>query len=243
MGTVEIYPPSPNWFQASCCAVQQGVLAYAARERIVFMDVATGHVVRMLGSDCGPTAARAAAVALAEHGGRLIAACAHENGAVRLWDAGTGTVLLCGTAAADTPLTSCALCCGSMLIPPLAAVQHHKRLNNKEEQHDTQSSCAHRTLRLCVRAHAMRGTLQQLQQTALQRSSLCALSVHPQSCVASQRLTARAQSRTHNGRVTLPLAPCSLPSPPAIAFESSKLRTSFNNNSSLKKLNKHHQWL
>lgn len=110
MGTVEIYPPSPNWFQASCCAVQQGVLAYAARERVVLMDVATGHVVRMLGSDCGPTAARAAAVALAEHGGRLIATCAHENGAVRLWDAAAGTVLLCGTAAADTPLTSCALC-------------------------------------------------------------------------------------------------------------------------------------
>ena len=107
MGTVEVYPPSPNWFQASCCAVLHGVLAYAARERVVLLDIATGHVLRQLGGD---VSARAAAVALAQHGAHTVAAAAHENGAVRLWDARTGAVLLTGAAATDTPLTACALC-------------------------------------------------------------------------------------------------------------------------------------
>ena len=176
METVEVYPPSPNWFQASCCAVVHGVLAYAARERVVLMDVATGHVVRQLGGGDGvlpAAAARVAAVALAEHSGRLVAACAHENGAVRLWDARAGTVLLCGAATAATPLTSCALCTttarADASAAPAAAVivagDTHGRLSfwhytgvpgvtpdQQQQQQQQQQGAARHTAVLCTNA-------------------------------------------------------------------------------------------
>ena len=124
----EVYPPAPNWFQASCCALANGVLAYASREHVILIDTTTGHVLRRI--DGSRSGSRASAVAMGfyeQSQSRMLVASVHENARVNLFDASTGNTVFACVCAAGVQLTACCLTTSTTRLDHLMLVAGDSR--------------------------------------------------------------------------------------------------------------------